>query len=76
MLAYQDDLGGGMQPDIFKRFYWWEDECVADLQRQFGITVQRRSFRELARRAAAVPASRVDVRPPDRPERADGRTGQ
>ena len=61
MLAYQDDLGGGKQPDIFKRFYWWEDECVADLERQFGITVQRRSFRELARRAAAVPASRVDA---------------
>lgn len=25
MLAYQDDLGAGVQPDIFKRFYWWED---------------------------------------------------
>src|SRR4051794_21694032 len=25
MLAYLDDLGAGMQPDIFKRFYWWED---------------------------------------------------
>ena len=61
MLAYQDDLGGGKQPDIFKRFYWWEDECVADLERQFGITVQRRSFRELARRAAAVPSARVDA---------------
>jgi hypothetical protein len=61
MLAYQDDLGGGKQPDIFKRFYWWEDECVSDLQRQFGIRIQRRSFRELARRAAAVPASRVDA---------------
>ena len=23
MLAYQDDLGAGQQPDIFKRFYWW-----------------------------------------------------
>ena len=22
MLAYLDDLGGGKQPDIFKRFYW------------------------------------------------------
>ena len=32
MLAYLDDLGGGKQPDIFKRFYWWEDECVRDMQ--------------------------------------------
>jgi hypothetical protein len=61
MLAYQDDLGAGMQPDIFKRFYWWEDECVTDMQRQFRVTIERRSFRELARRAAAVSPSRVDA---------------
>lgn len=61
MLAYQDDLGAGMQPDIFKRFYWWEDECVRDMQQAFGVTIERRSFRELAARAAAVPDSRVDA---------------
>ena len=61
MLAYQDDLGAGMQPDIFKRFYWWEDECIADLQHQFGVTIERRSFRELARRAAAMSPSRVEA---------------
>jgi hypothetical protein len=59
MLAYLDDLGGGQQPDIFKRFYWWEEECVADLQSSLGVSVERRSFRELAARAAAVPESRV-----------------
>jgi len=59
MLAYLDDLGAGMQPDIFKRFYWWEEECVADLQSSFGVTVERRSWRELAARAAAVPERRV-----------------
>jgi hypothetical protein len=59
MLAYQDDLGAGKQPDIFKRFYWWEDECVADMQAAFKVTVQRRSFRALAARAAAVSESRV-----------------
>jgi len=61
MLAYQDDLGAGMQPDIFKRFYWWEDECVRDLQDAFGVRIERRSFRELAARAAAVPDSRVEA---------------
>ncbi|MFC7404116.1 hypothetical protein [Georgenia alba] len=59
MLAYQDDLGAGMQPDIFKRFYWWEDECVADLEARFGLSVEHRSYRELAARAKAVPEDRV-----------------
>ena len=59
MLAYLDDLGGGQQPDIFKRFYWWEEECVDDMQRSLGVTVERRSYRELAARAAAVPEQRV-----------------
>ncbi len=60
MLAYQDDLGAGMQPDIFKRFYWWEDECVDLAAEKLGVSVEYRSFRELAARAAAVPDSRVD----------------
>ncbi|MCC2321485.1 hypothetical protein [Cellulomonas xiejunii] len=59
MLAYQDDLGAGMQPDIFKRFFWWEDECVRDMERQFGVKVERRSYRELVARANAVPDARV-----------------
>jgi hypothetical protein len=61
MLAYQDDLGAGMQPEIFKRFYWWEDECIRDMEKTFGLTVERRSFRALAARADAVPDARVDA---------------
>jgi hypothetical protein len=61
MVVYQDDLGAGMQPDIFKRFYWWEDECVRDIEQAFGVTIERRSFRQLAARAAAVPDNRVDA---------------
>ncbi|MBF0815956.1 hypothetical protein E4U02_06000 [Microbacterium paludicola] len=59
MLAYLDDLGAGKQPDIFKRFYWYEDDCAGALADVFGTVVEKRSFRELAARAAAVPASRV-----------------
>jgi L-fucose isomerase-like protein len=59
MLAYQDDLGAGKQPEIFKRFYWWEDECVDDMQRAFGVTIERRSFRALAARAAGISERRV-----------------
>lgn len=61
MLAYQDDLGGGKQPDIFKRFFWWEDECVDALRESFGVRVERRSYRELAARASTLPERRVEA---------------
>jgi hypothetical protein len=61
MLAYQDDLGGGKQPDIFKRFFWWEDECVDALRESFGVRVERRSYRDLAARATALPDTRVEA---------------
>ncbi len=61
MLAYQDDLGAGMQPDIFKRFYWWEDECVQDLQDAFGVTIEHRSYRGLIARADAIEQDRVEA---------------
>jgi L-fucose isomerase-like protein len=60
MLAYQDDLGAGMQPDIFKRFFWWEDECVDDVETKFGVTVEHKSFKELAARAVELPSARVE----------------
>ena len=60
MLAYQDNLGAGKQPDIFKRFYWWEEECVEDLNRVHGVKVERRSYRELQARADRVSTSRLD----------------
>ncbi len=59
MLAYLDDLGGGKQPDIFKRFYWYEEACAEDLYGALGVIVERRSHRELAVRAASVPEHRV-----------------
>jgi len=59
MLAYLDNLGAGKQPDIFKRFYWWEEECVSDLEGAFGVNVERRSYKELWARALAIPDTRV-----------------
>ena len=54
-LVYQDQPGrGGQQPDIFRRFYWWEDECSQRIHDKFGLTIERRSFRELGTRAKAV----------------------
>ncbi|MDR1825737.1 MAG: hypothetical protein LBR27_10515 [Bifidobacteriaceae bacterium] len=61
MLAYWDDLGAGMQPDIFKRFFWWEDECSELMRQRLGITVVKKSFRGLVARADAVPEARVEA---------------
>lgn len=60
MLAYQDDLGAGKQPDIFKRFFWWEDECVDQLRESFGVSVDRRSYRALWKRATSIPDARIE----------------
>jgi hypothetical protein len=55
-LVFQDRPGeGGHQPSIFKRFYWWEDECSERMRDKFGITIVKRSFRELGARAKAIP---------------------
>jgi len=55
MLAYQDNPGEGFQPDIFKRFYWWEDECIEALQTKFGIQIVRKSFKTLGSQAQEIP---------------------
>ena len=55
-IVYQDDPGEGMQAPIFKRFYWWEDECSQRILDRFGLTIEKRSFRELGARAKAIRA--------------------
>jgi len=54
-LVFQDNPGEGFQADIFKRFYWWEDECIQRLHDKFGITIEKRSFKELGAAAQAIP---------------------
>jgi len=46
-LVFQDDPANaeGMQSEIFKRFFWWEDESAQLLLARFGITLQKRSYR-------------------------------
>lgn len=43
-LIFQDNPGDGFQPEIFKCFYWWTEECTSLLHRRFGITVERKSL--------------------------------
>ena len=55
-LVYQDHPGeGGSQPSIFKRFYWWEDECSQRIRDRFGLRIVKSSFEELGARAKAIP---------------------
>jgi len=54
-LVFQDNPGEGFQASIFKRFYWWEDECTQRMLDKFGVTVVKRSFKELGERAKAIP---------------------
>ena len=60
-LVYQDDPGEGFQAPIFKRFYWWEDECTQRLKDTFGVTIVKKSFRELGARAKAIADSDADA---------------
>jgi hypothetical protein len=53
-LVFQDNPGEGFQADIFKRFYWWEDECVRRMMDKFGIAIVKKSFRQLAAEAKRI----------------------
>jgi L-fucose isomerase-like protein len=56
-LVYQDNPanGTGKQDAIFKRFYWWEDECVTAIQKKYGVKVVKKSFKKLGEQARAIP---------------------
>lgn len=53
-LIFQDNPGEGFQPDIFKSFYWWEDECTKGIKDTFGITIERRSLKRLGEKAQSI----------------------
>jgi hypothetical protein len=54
-LVYQDNPGEGFQASIFKRFYWWEDECTQRIKNAFGVEIIRKSFKELGEAARQIP---------------------
>jgi hypothetical protein len=58
-LVYQDNPGEGNQAGIFKRFYWWEDECTQRMMGKYGITISKISFKEMALEAKAIPDSKA-----------------
>lgn len=46
-LIFQDSPGEGMQANIFKRFYWWEKECIGSIEKEFGVRVIFKSWRRI-----------------------------
>ncbi len=53
-LMFQDSPGEGMQAYIFKRFYWWEEECKEIIEKAFGIKIIYRSWKEVNERAERI----------------------
>ncbi len=52
--VFQDYPGEGFQSEIFKRFYWFEPECIQRMQDKFGVTIVKKSFETLATQAKEV----------------------
>ncbi|WP_420645057.1 hypothetical protein [Candidatus Leptofilum sp.] len=59
-LVYQDNPGEGFQASIFKRFYWWEDECTQRMMEKFGVTIVKKSFKEMGAKAKEIPNAQAE----------------
>lgn len=61
-LVFQDNPanGTGNQDEIFKRFYWWEDECVEALENKYGLKIVKKSFKKLGEDARAIPDAEAE----------------
>ncbi len=53
-VMFQDDPGEGMQAYIFKRFYWWEQECTDRMEEVFGAKIIYKSWKEVNHRASQI----------------------
>jgi hypothetical protein len=60
-LVFQDNPGAGFQAPIFKRFYWWEDECTQRMLDKFGITIVKKSFKEMGAAAKQIPDQEAEA---------------
>lgn len=54
-MVFQDNPGEGFQAPIFKRFYWWEDECTKRILDTFGVRIEKKSFNTLGAYAKSLP---------------------
>ncbi len=59
-LVFQDNPGDGMQAEIFKRFYWFEDQCIQRTIAKFGIQLEKKSFQALGSYAQTIADEAAD----------------
>ncbi len=60
-VVFQDEPAvGGFQPEIFKRFYWYMDECTQRIFNKYGVTIEERSFAKLGAKAKDIPDAEVE----------------
>jgi hypothetical protein len=59
-LMYQDNPGEGMQAEIFKRFYWWEERCTKLIKERFGVSILKKSFKEMGAQAKQIPDAQAE----------------
>lgn len=60
-LVFQDNPGAGAQASIFKRFYWWEDECTQRMFDRFGVGIVKQSYKKLGAEAQAIPDNEAEA---------------
>ena len=53
-LLYQDTPGDGMQSNIFKRFYWWKNECTNTIKERFGVEILYKSWKEVNEKVSLI----------------------
>ena len=72
-LVFQDRPGvGGRQPEIFKRFWWWEDRSAELIREKLGIRIVRKSFKTLGESAKKISDQEARAALADRPVPAEG----
>ena len=60
-LMFQDSPGEVMQANIFKKFYWWEQQSVDKMEEYFGCKLIFRSWKAVNERARAVSDSEAEA---------------
>ncbi len=60
-MVFQDNPGEGFQAPIFKRFYWWEDECTQRILDKFGLRIEKKSFKTLGAYAQSLPDEQAEA---------------
>lgn len=59
-LIFQNTPGEGKQAYIFKKFYWWEKECIENIESVFGVKFVFKDWKLLNIQAAKISDSEAE----------------